>query len=153
MFDSLPLQDFALKYFNTNFRAQTNDALRVLRAVEALGGRATVEDIAMLVKVRLVLFTTLSQTSMCDHLADLVALGADQCASAGLGPILSLTADLATSAQGVVAEQNTRLAGPMFDVVCRYEEDLGDEMTSMLFCALLEMLLAGKPFLECLAAA
>lgn len=52
---------------------------------------------------------------------------------------------LAASVQGVVAEQNTRLAGPMFDVVCRYEEDLGEEMTSMLFCALLEMLLSGRP--------
>jgi hypothetical protein len=51
-------QDFALKYFNTNFRAQTNDALRVLRAVEALGGRATPEDIAMLVKVRSLFQTT-----------------------------------------------------------------------------------------------
>ena len=50
------------------------------------------------------------------------------------------------SVQGVVAEQNTRLAGPMFDVVCRYEEDLGEEMTSMLFCALLEMLLSGELF-------
>lgn len=48
--------------------------------------------------------------------------------------------------QGVVAEQNTRLAGPMFDIVCRYEEDLGEEMTSMMFCALLEMLLSGEPF-------
>jgi hypothetical protein len=47
--------------------------------------------------------------------------------------------------QGVVAEQNTRLAGPMFDIVLRYEEDLGEETTGMLFCSLLDMLLEGAP--------
>jgi hypothetical protein len=46
-------------------------------------------------------------------------------------------------AQGVVAEQNTRLAGPVFDVIQRYEEDLGEEAAGMLFCSLLEMLLDG----------
>ena len=47
--------------------------------------------------------------------------------------------------QGVVAEQNTRLAGPMFDIIQRYEEDLGEETTGMLFCSLLDMLLDGAP--------
>jgi hypothetical protein len=51
--DGWHLQDFALAYFNRNFKAQSNTAIRVLRTVEALGGRATPEDIAMLVKVRL----------------------------------------------------------------------------------------------------
>jgi hypothetical protein len=64
-------QDFALKYFNTNFRAQTNDALRVLRAVEALGGRATPEDIAMLVKVRL-LSHVVNSILLCADLAGLL---------------------------------------------------------------------------------
>lgn len=38
-------------WYNANFRAQTNVALRLLRGVEALGGRATPADIGMLVKV------------------------------------------------------------------------------------------------------
>lgn len=33
----------------------------------------------------------------------------------------------------------------MFDIIQRYEEDLGEEVTGMLFCSLLDMLLDGAP--------
>lgn len=46
-------------------------------------------------------------------------------------------------AQGAVAEQNTRLAGPLFDVVQRYEEELGEDTAGALHGSLLEMLIEG----------
>lgn len=41
-----------LFWYNSNFRAQTSVALRLLKSVEALGCRAMPSDIGMLVKVQ-----------------------------------------------------------------------------------------------------
>ncbi len=40
-----------MSWYNTNYRAKTAAALRMLDTVELLGGRATPADIGMLVKV------------------------------------------------------------------------------------------------------
>jgi len=45
------VQDRVVSWYNTNYRAKTAAALRMLDTVELLGGRATPADIGMLVKV------------------------------------------------------------------------------------------------------